>query len=134
MITKTFIGLLLTTITFAAPLLASGGGTPELNVALSNAISKLDREAAKDAEGPMLLAVMLQKEFGTPGEELKWGMEQKIGWGDISALAYIQATTGKSFARNEPGGCSTQPLVLRGERWNELRKDGSLVRRVSETR
>jgi hypothetical protein len=98
MITKTFIGLLLTTITFAAPLLASGGGTPELNVALSNAISRLDRETAKDAEGPMLLAIMLQKEFGTPGEELKWGMEQKIGWGDISALAYIQATTGKSFA------------------------------------
>jgi hypothetical protein len=98
MITKTFLGLLFTTMIFVAPLFAAGGGDPELNLALSNAISKLDREAAMDAEGPMLLADMLQKEFGTSGEELKWGMEQKMSWGDIAALAYIQATTGKSFA------------------------------------
>ena len=98
MITKTFLGLLLTTITFAAPLLASGGGTPELNVALSNAIGKLDRMALTDSEGPLLLADLLQKEFGTRIEELKWGLEQKMSWGEIVALAYIQATTGKSFA------------------------------------
>ena len=51
-----------------------------------------------DTEGPMLLADLLEKEFGTREEELKWGMDQKLSWGDIAALAYIQATTGKSFA------------------------------------
>ena len=64
----------------------------------STAILKLDREASMDAEGPMLLAYMLEKEFGTREEELMWSVDQKMSWGEIAALAYIQATTGKSFA------------------------------------
>ena len=98
MIRRTFLGLLFAILVFGLPLFAVGSGSPELNVALSNAISKLDREASMDAEGPMLLADLIEKEFGTREEELKWGMDQKLSWGDITALAYIQATTGKSFA------------------------------------
>src|SRR5438045_2128052 len=98
MIRRTFLGLLFATLAFGPPLHAAGSGSRELNVVLSDAVSKLDREATVDAEGPMLLAGLLEKEFGTTEEELKWGMAQKMNWGDIAALAYIQATTGKSFA------------------------------------
>ena len=98
MISRTFLGLLLSALAFGTPLLAAGGPSPELNVVLSNAISKLDRQASMDADSPMLIADLLEKEFGTRGEELKWGMDQKMNWGQIAALAYIQATTGKSFA------------------------------------
>src|SRR5262249_7424240 len=49
-------------------------------------------------DDPVLLADMLEKEFGTRPEELKFGLDQKMSWGEIAALAYIQATTGKSFA------------------------------------
>ena len=98
MIRRTFLGLLFAILAFGLPLFAAGRGSPELNVALSNAIAKLDREASVDAEGPMLLADLIEKEFGTREGELKWGMDQKLSWGEITALAYIQATTGKSFA------------------------------------
>jgi hypothetical protein len=97
MILRISLGLLATLIS-GVPLLAAGSGSPELNVVLSNAISKLDREASVDMEGPMLLVDLLIKEFGTRDEELKWGMDQRMSWGEIAALAYIQATTGKSFA------------------------------------
>src|SRR2546425_2076337 len=98
MIRRTFLGLLMAALAFGVPLFAAGSGGPELNVVLSNAILKLDREASMDTEGPMLLADLIEKEFGTPKEELKWGVVQKMSWGEIAALAYIQATTGKSFA------------------------------------
>ena len=97
MIRKTFLGLLLMAA-LGVPVYASPSGEPELSVVLSNSISKLDREAAMDSEVPMLLAYLLQKEFGTREEEIEWGMDQKMSWGEIAALAYIQATTGKSFA------------------------------------
>ncbi len=104
MIKTTFLVLLLATLAFGAPLFAAGSGSRELNVVLSDAISKLDREASMDAEGPMLLADMLEKEFGTRIEELKWGMAQKMSWGEIAALSYIQATTGKSFEEMNKDG------------------------------
>jgi len=93
---RTLLGLLLATLAFGAPLFAAGGSR-ELTVVVSDAVSKLNREASMDPEGVML-ADLLEKEFGTKEEELKWGMEQKMSWGEIAALAYIQATTGKSFA------------------------------------
>src|SRR5262245_20239445 len=99
MIRRTLLGLLLAALAFGAPLHGAGSESQELNVALANAISKLDREALLDSEGPMLLADLLEKEFGTPEEELRWGIDQKMNWGEITALAYIQATTGKSFAK-----------------------------------
>ena len=97
MIRGTSLGLLFATLVLGTPLFAAGAGSPELNVVLSNAISRLDHEAALDADAPMLLADLLEKEFGTRVEELKWGMGQHMSWGEIAALAYIQATTGKSF-------------------------------------
>ena len=98
MIRRTFLGLLFATLTFGIPLFATGSRSPELNVTLANAIVKLDREASMDSESAMMLADLIQKEFGTRREELKWGVAQKLSWGEITALAYIQATTGKSFA------------------------------------
>jgi hypothetical protein len=65
---------------------------------MTSAIAGLDREASADAESPMLFAYLVQKEYGTREEELKWALDQKLNWGEITALAYIQASTGKSFA------------------------------------
>src|SRR5262245_64675794 len=98
MMTRTFLGLLFGTLIFASPLVAAKSESLELSELLSDGIAKLDREASMDAEGPMLLAYMLEVEFGTREEELMWGVDQKMSWGEIAALAYIQATTGKSFA------------------------------------
>jgi len=98
MIRRTFLGLLFGTLAFVAPLHTAGREGLELNSVFSNAISKLDREASMDAEGPRLLAYLLQKEFGTREDELTWSVDMKMSWGEIAALAYIQATTGKSFA------------------------------------
>ena len=98
MIRRTFLGLLFATLVFGTPLFAAGSRSPELTVTLTNTISKLDREASMDSESAMLLADLIEKEFGTRREELKWGLEQKLSWGEITAFAYMQVTTGKSFA------------------------------------
>ena len=95
---RTFLGLLFITLVWSVPVFSSGRSTPEPNVVANNAISKLDREVSTDKEGAALLADLIEKEFDTQEDELKWGMEQKLGWGDITALALIQASTGKSFA------------------------------------
>lgn len=98
MISKTFLGLLLTTLVFGATV-SEAAGSPELTVVLSNSLFKLDREASMDSEGFLLLADLLQKEFGTHPEEISWSVTQKMSGGEIAAFAYIQATTGKSFAQ-----------------------------------
>ena len=85
----TFLGLLFVTLAFGAPLFA-GANPPALNVALTNAIAKLDHEPE--------MASLIQKEYGTHEEELRWAAERSLGWGEVTALAYIQATTGRSFA------------------------------------
>jgi len=95
----TFLGLLFAALAVGVPVFASGTSNTELNAALTRAITKLDREASMNAEGPMLLASLIEKEYGTREEELKWGMDHKLSWGEIAALAYIQRTTGKSFAQ-----------------------------------
>ena len=95
-ITSTFLGLLFVTLVFGGPLFAATQHS-ELNVALTNAVARLDREASLDVEGPMRLAELIQKEYGTRQEELKWAVDQSLGWGEIATLSYIQATTGRSF-------------------------------------
>lgn len=85
----TFLSLLSVTLAFAVPLFA-GSERPELSGAFTNAIAKLDREPE--------LADLIQKEYGTRQEEIRWAAEQSLSWGEITALAYIQATTGRSFA------------------------------------
>jgi hypothetical protein len=96
---RSFLGLLFVALTVGVPVFASGTSNAELNAALTRAITKLDREALMNAEGPMLLAGLIEKEYSTREEELRWGMDQKLSWGEIAALAYIQRTTGKSFAQ-----------------------------------
>jgi hypothetical protein len=49
-------------------------------------------------EAPMLLADLWKRSSARVKNELKWGLDQKLSWGEIVTLAYIQATTGKSFA------------------------------------
>ena len=100
MITKTFLGLLITAVAFGVPVLEAAGRT-DLPVVLSSALAKLDREAAMDSEGLMLLTDLLQKEFGTRADELMWAIAQKMTGGELAALAYVQATTGKSFVQME---------------------------------
>jgi hypothetical protein len=96
MMIRIFFGLLFATLMFVAPTLADDSD-PQLSAAFTNAIAKLDREASADADGAAFLAGMIQKEYGTRGDELRWAFEQKLSWGEIAALAYIQATTGKTF-------------------------------------
>ena len=97
-IRRTFLGLLFATVVMSVSVFAAGRSNPEPNVVLNNVVLKLDREVPMDADGPALFATLVEKEYGTREDELKLGLEQKLGWGDIAALSYIQATTGKSFA------------------------------------
>lgn len=69
----------------------------EFDSQLQHVVSKLNREAQVDVEGPALLADLTRREFGTPDEELKWAIDQSMTWGEIVALSYIRATTGRSF-------------------------------------
>ena len=84
----TFLGLLFMTLA-AVPLFAANE-RPEPSAAITNAIAKLDHEPQ--------LANLIQKEYGTREEELRWAAGRSLSWGYITALAYIQATTGRSFA------------------------------------
>ncbi len=97
MIGRILVGFLFAVLAFGVPLFAAGG-SPELSAAMANAINALDRDASKDAGSPMLVADLIQKEYGTREDELKWALGHKLNWGEITALAYIQATTGKTFA------------------------------------
>jgi hypothetical protein len=91
-------GLLLATLVCTIPAFASGRSVMEPVVVFSNVILKLDRQAPANAEGQALLADLIEKEYGTREDELKWAMAHNVGWGGTAALAYIQATTGKTFA------------------------------------
>jgi len=96
-IRRTFLGLLFAALGLSASAFASGRSSPAPTAVLTNVISRLDREASIDSDGPSLLAGLIEKAYGTREDELKWGMERKLSWGDMTALAYIQATIGKSF-------------------------------------
>ena len=95
---RTSLSVLLSVLIFGVPLFAANRKSAEPSAAMTNAVAGLDREGSTDAESPLLLAYLVQKEYGTREEELKWALDQKLTWGEITALAYIQATTGKSFA------------------------------------
>jgi hypothetical protein len=95
---RAFLGLSLAGLVWSAPLFGAGARSPEPSVVLTGAITNLDREASIDAQSPMLVAYLIEKEYGTSETELKWALDQKLKWGQIAALAYIQATTGKTFA------------------------------------
>jgi len=96
-ITRIFLGLFVVSLVFGMPLFA-GNGKPESDATLKDVIAALDKEDAQDVERSLLLADLVQKEFGTREEELRWAVKQSLGWGEITTLAYIEATIGKSFA------------------------------------
>ena len=92
----TFLGLLFATFVSSASLFGHSG-SPEPSATLQTTIAMLNHEASLDIEGSIRLAELIQKEFGTREEELRWASKQSLSWGEIAALAYIQATIGKSF-------------------------------------
>jgi len=96
-IRRTSLGLLFAALGLSSTVFASGRPSPAPTDVLTNVIAKLDREASVDSDGPTLLADLIEKAYGTREEELKWGLDRKVSWGDMTTLAYIQATTGKSF-------------------------------------
>jgi hypothetical protein len=96
-IRRTFLGLLFATLVSGVGALASGRTASEPKAVLTNAISRLDHDALLDMDGPALMADLIAKEYGAREEELKPVADQKLGWGDIAALAYIQSVTGKSL-------------------------------------
>ena len=97
-IRRTFLGRLLLVLFFGVPLFAAGSGNAEPGAVLTSAISRLDHEASNNNETPVVFVYLLRKEFGTGEAELKWALDQKLNWGQITALSFIQATTGRSFA------------------------------------
>jgi hypothetical protein len=96
-IRRTFLGLLFAALGLGSTAVASGRPAPAPTAVLTNVIARLDREASIDSDGGMFLADLIEKAYGTREDELKWGLDRKVSWGDMTALAYIQATTGKSF-------------------------------------
>src|SRR5262245_56074107 len=97
MMRRTFPGLLILVVLFGILLLAVSSVNPEPGAVLTSAISRLDHEASNNNDGPLVFVYLIRKEYGTREEDLKWALDQKLNWGEITALSYIQATTGKSF-------------------------------------
>ncbi len=64
---------------------------------LNRVIGKLNRQAEVDVDTPVLLAQLVQREYGTRIEEIRWAAGHSVNWGEIVTLAYIQAATGRSF-------------------------------------
>jgi hypothetical protein len=89
----------------SSPVYATGGRA-EFDAQVNDAVAKLSREAAMDSEGALRLAGLLQSEFGTSVEDMKWAVENGLSWGDITAFSYIRATTGRKF--EEIAGANAQ--------------------------
>jgi hypothetical protein len=90
------LGLLAGILSASVTLLAADPRT-EFVAQLNHVIARVNHEAEVDVSGPNLLAEVIQREYGTGAGELKWAVDHSITWGEIAALAYIRATTGRSF-------------------------------------
>src|ERR1051326_4248516 len=87
-------GLLLVSGTgFAAKRGRRGSGHEEFEGQLNRVINRLNRQAEADVEAPVLLAQLIQREYGTRTEEIRWAASHSVNWGEMVALAYIQAVT-----------------------------------------
>ena len=58
-----------------------------------------------DSDGPSLFADLIEKEYGTREEELKWGMDRKLSWGEMTALGLYPGHDRKELCRDDPGEC-----------------------------
>jgi len=92
------LGFLLAMICCSVAVSASDSRA-EFDAQLSQVIAKLNRQAKVDVDGPMLLTELIQRQYGTREDELKWAINHSINWGDVAALAYIQASTGRTFEK-----------------------------------
>jgi hypothetical protein len=89
------VGLLVGMLSVSAAIAADPRA--EFEAQLGRAIARLNHDVAIDVNGPGLVAELIRREYGTRAEELRWAVDHSIPWGDLVALAYIQATTGRSF-------------------------------------
>ena len=83
-------------VVFSSPVYASVSRA-EFDAQVRISIARLTRAASVDSEGALGLATLLQSEYGTSIEDMKWAVDKSLSWGEISAFAYIGATTGRSF-------------------------------------
>ena len=109
------IYIVLTILMTVLPLEAASPRT-EFDAHLSSVIAKLNREAV-NSEGAQLLAALIQSEYGTSVEELRWAVDHEFPWGQIVAFAYIQATNGRTFAELSSENAS-------GDFWTYTEKAG----------
>jgi hypothetical protein len=79
-----------------SPLMAANPHA-EFDAHVKGALARFNREAV-NAEGAVRLAGLVQNEYGTSKEELRWAIDHEFSWGQIVAFAYIQATNGRTFA------------------------------------
>lgn len=84
-------------LVFAIPALA-GDGRSDFDSRLDRVLSALTREASIDQDGESTLTTLIQREYGARDTELSWARGQSFSWGEIVALAYLQATNGRAFS------------------------------------
>src|SRR5262245_24461840 len=125
MIRRVFIAFLI--FASASPLaLQASDPRTDFDTQLNHVIGKLNREAQVDVEGTALLADLTRREFGTPDEELKWAIDRAMTWGEIVALSYIRATTGRSFEAMTNGDA-------RKDYWAYVEKAGMRPERMADS-
>jgi hypothetical protein len=121
------LGLLLVVFLVTSIPLHAADPRKEFDVQLNRVISKLNREAAAHPDNPVLLADLVRQEFGTAEAELKWAVDHSVQWGDIVVLAYVQATTGRSFAT------MTLKEDARRDFWSYVEKAGMTPTKMAHT-
>src|SRR5262245_53129021 len=88
--------IIVLTIVFVSLPLMAAGPRAEFDAHVGSVITKLNREAV-NPDGIMRLASLIQSEYGTSTEELRWAVDHEFSWGEIVTFAYIQATNGHTF-------------------------------------
>jgi hypothetical protein len=77
--------------------LSAADSRSQFDAQLNRVIARLNHQAESDTGAPALLSEIVQREYGTATADMKWAAEHSVSWGEIAALAYIRATTGRSF-------------------------------------
>jgi len=75
----------------------AAGSRAEFDARVRTTVDRITRDTVLDTESTRIFAGLLQTEYGTSIDDLKWAVEHAVPWGDVAALAYIRATTGRSF-------------------------------------